>query len=1034
MKIFKLSLFILFLLTLVSCQTNGPTFDQIESELKLIYEANEDSLNVKSNITIPAIPFTSKEVQISWISSDETHAKISDYLIVITKSDDIDIHVTITAHVTIQKKSQDFTFDIIILKNDVTPIVLHDVTVIDGDISNIKAVEDGHFVELDEPTKTGFTFGGYFTDSNFTELWQNSPITSDITLYIKWVINEVIDSIAPVITGTKDLYVSLGDSVDYLYGIQVTDNLDSSPLLSVDDSQVDLTTVGEYPLTYTALDDSDNETVIVVTVHVEAVQLLEFVETFELIDNTGSSYVDGTYQGIDGILWTYSGMRSDQVLDGKAVTFGANSSNYIKADFQGGISSLSIQFSHAFSGSSVREIELYINHVLVHTFQVSSSQTTYVVSDINASGNFSFELKNKGGQRVTIDNITILRENESQDAKDIQSDIKNFSFPSHVMEPTTLQLINTGQKGSIITYRYKDSNNADNSFFDLNTGVITTPVDRLAYVIVEVIFSKGEEQKILEKTVIIGEGEPLTISDVSNSQGLIKTRGVLTGFVLETTFIRGFIQDSTGAVEVRFSLDSLSSLEINKAYVLKATVVKSPYLYLENVTSLDKKEIEVIDPIWVNVKTIQNHVSKLIYVEGILGQDYVSGDAWVVTENGKIAITIKDQNNPLVNQKVGQEIYLVGHAIYVEGNYKIWVLDSNLIEIDLFNEALFESYILQSLDLDKIITTQENITLPEQESIFSLNVIWTSSREDVLSSEGIITLPEEEKTLTLTYVLSNNTRIIYTGTLTVTVLPMASLSTYYKDAEGKTGLALLTELTKIISRNYHSISYSSTNKVLEKSDRHPSGQGYLGIYDHISITSYNKEHVWPQSSFSKASPYVSDMHHLRISNSNTNSTRSNYYFNDPTSPTTKWQVGSSRFFPGDLDKGDIARMLMYMAVRYRNDNFKLIVKDSGRTSDAPSRTMGNLAVLYDWHLDDPVDDFERNRNQVIFETQANRNPFIDHPELFDDIWDVFMAEDQQRRSSSERLSQSDFTFGETKAIDDRTYFVRFDEDKKRYIA
>ena len=45
-----------------------------------------------------------------------------------------------------------------------------------------------------------------------------------------------------------------------------------------------------------------------------------------------------------------------------------------------------------------------------------------------------------------------------------------------------------------------------------------------------------------------------------------------------------------------------------------------------------------------------------------------------------------------------------------------------------------------------------------------------------------------------------------------------------------------------------------------------------------------------------------------------------------------------------------------------------------------------------------------------------------------------MAEDQQRRSSSERLSQSDFTFGETKAIDDRTYFVRFDEDKKRYIA
>ncbi|PKK85448.1 MAG: hypothetical protein CVV63_05210, partial [Tenericutes bacterium HGW-Tenericutes-8] len=121
---------------------------------------------------------------------------------------------------------------------------------------------------------------------------------------------------------------------------------------------------------------------------------------------------------------------------------------------------------------------------------------------------------------------------------------------------------------------------------------------------------------------------------------------------------------------------------------------------------------------------------------------------------------------------------------------------------------------------------------------------------------------------------------------------------------------------------------------------------------------------------------------------------------NPTSPTSNWQVGSSRFFPGDQDKGDIARMLMYMAVRYRNDNFRLIIAESGRTSNPPARTMGNLAVLYNWHQEDPVDSFEINRNEVIYGTQNNRNPFIDHPELFYDVWSYFMAENGQPQSLS----------------------------------
>ena len=48
--------------------------------------------------------------------------------------------------------------------------------------------------------------------------------------------------------------------------------------------------------------------------------------------------------------------------------------------------------------------------------------------------------------------------------------------------------------------------------------------------------------------------------------------------------------------------------------------------------------------------------------------------------------------------------------------------------------------------------------------------------------------------------------------------------------------------------------------------------------------------------------------------------------------------------------------------------------------------LGKLSSLIQWHYDDPVDDFEINRNEIIYEFQENRNPFIDHPNLVSFIW------------------------------------------------
>ncbi len=42
--------------------------------------------------------------------------------------------------------------------------------------------------------------------------------------------------------------------------------------------------------------------------------------------------------------------------------------------------------------------------------------------------------------------------------------------------------------------------------------------------------------------------------------------------------------------------------------------------------------------------------------------------------------------------------------------------------------------------------------------------------------------------------------------------------------------------------------------------------------------------------------------------------------------------------------------------------------------------LGKLCTLLAWSEADPVDEFEQNRNDSIYEFQGNRNPFIDHPE------------------------------------------------------
>ena len=80
-------------------------------------------------------------------------------------------------------------------------------------------------------------------------------------------------------------------------------------------------------------------------------------------------------------------------------------------------------------------------------------------------------------------------------------------------------------------------------------------------------------------------------------------------------------------------------------------------------------------------------------------------------------------------------------------------------------------------------------------------------------------------------------------------------------------------------------------------------------------------------------------------------------------------------------KGDIARAMFYMAVRYEGDEINTENLELSDTPNVKNAEFGKLSSLLEWHVRDPVDDKELKRNDIIEEIQGNRNPFVDDPTL-----------------------------------------------------
>lgn len=237
---------------------------------------------------------------------------------------------------------------------------------------------------------------------------------------------------------------------------------------------------------------------------------------------------------------------------------------------------------------------------------------------------------------------------------------------------------------------------------------------------------------------------------------------------------------------------------------------------------------------------------------------------------------------------------------------------------------------------------------------------------------------------------------------------------YYSGCENRGGKSLLQALNETIS-NHTVVSYSGLWTLYYTSDvdadgkiwdmystkRWRPGSEQCGNYSSIGDC-YNREHSMPKSWFNDASPMVSDAFHIYPTDGKVNGQRSNYPFGECANGSyvassggvkALGRLGASTFEgysgtvfePDDQYKGDFARSYFYMAACYY-DRIGTWKSDMLAGNSFPAFSPWALKLLLKWHRQDPVSKKETDRNDVVYENQHNRNPFIDHPEMVEYIW------------------------------------------------
>ena len=370
-----------------------------------------------------------------------------------------------------------------------------------------------------------------------------------------------------------------------------------------------------------------------------------------------------------------------------------------------------------------------------------------------------------------------------------------------------------------------------------------------------------------------------------------------------------------------------------------------------------------------------------------------------------------------------------GSGIVLNGVF-ISVDQTQYNEGDVFDITITtEQNVTEQLDLEIVLDNgtfdtsdfsgNTSLSIPTGQNLVSTTITLIDDPDDEGDEELNIMLP----LLPEGYLqLNNNLKIRVVdddftvaawGTPTSPTYGMASSTqpnNYYDSLDGLSDVALRQALQDIIANPsvVRAQTYADIIDILKEADQNPAnsnqvwlvyteqGRPKLDFQTGSNNTgTWNREHTYPRSRGGFDSidlddiadgPDIfwetkadslrhgnSDAHALRAVDGPENSSRGNQNYGPSEYDGPSGNSGSF--------KGDLARSVLYMTIRYNG-----IEVVNGYPTATPTGQLGDLETLLEWHRNDPPDDFEMNRNNIIYTWQFNRNPFIDQPDLVEYIW------------------------------------------------
>ena len=208
------------------------------------------------------------------------------------------------------------------------------------------------------------------------------------------------------------------------------------------------------------------------------------------------------------------------------------------------------------------------------------------------------------------------------------------------------------------------------------------------------------------------------------------------------------------------------------------------------------------------------------------------------------------------------------------------------------------------------------------------------------------------------------------------------------------GAEIFQDLHKLLTSTHRPLDELPGDILYTEVDRRPDGALYY-LYsgegpknesegqkrETRDLENYNLEHVVPKSWFEAQNPMRDDLHHLFTEQRKCNSDRGNLPFQDVDGQVQELpscglvRTSHGKAFEPHAGKGEVARAILYFVTRH-----------PGLVGDRQNEmTMADLPKLLEWNKDYPVTDYERHRNDVIEEKQGNRNPYIDFPQLAEQV-------------------------------------------------